>query len=168
MNNTSLEKRIQELEKWKSEKEKQQIKFPLDIQSISILNKYFMRILSSIQYEGGASGNTFLYHVGVQDNYTFQVEQNTFVPYTVDTTTDFITVATKARYEDNQPVILFTSNTDASNVPPSPLVSGTGVAYYVRNPTADGQSFQLSTTSGGAAINITTSGVGQQYLVNFQ
>lgn len=168
MDNQSLQKRIEELEKWKSEKERQQIKFPLDINSINILNKYFMRILGSVQYEGGASGNTFLFHVGTQDNYTFQVKENTFIPYTVNISTDFITVNTKNRYQDDQSLILFTSNTDASNVPPSPLTSGTGLPYYVRNVTSDGQSFQLSTTPDGAAINITTAGVGQQYLVYFQ
>jgi len=48
-----LENRIKELEKWKAEKEKQQISFPLDNQSIDILKKYFMRIVSSYIWYGG-------------------------------------------------------------------------------------------------------------------
>lgn len=37
-----LEKRIQELEKWKKEKEKQQIKFPIDLNSLRVLGIYLL------------------------------------------------------------------------------------------------------------------------------
>ena len=43
-----LENRIKELEKWKADRIRQQITFPLDVYSIGILQKYFLRITDSV------------------------------------------------------------------------------------------------------------------------
>lgn len=155
MENQDLIKRIQELEKWKAERERQQITFPLDFPSIDILSKYFMHITNEVKTISPTSGNTLTSYIGIQGNYQFNVEQNIFVPYTVNTTSDVLTVTGKYYFEDNQQVYVTTEDTA-----PSPLVPGT--TYFVINST--GQSFKLSLTSGGAAINITTSGTGKQYI----
>lgn len=61
MDNKELEKRIKELEKWKAEKEKQQIKYPVDQLSLTVLFKYVLgrtfHNLSSFLLESFGFGN---------------------------------------------------------------------------------------------------------------
>lgn len=44
-----LEKRILELEKWKTEKEKQQVKFPVDINSLKVLGRYLVEKINLVK-----------------------------------------------------------------------------------------------------------------------
>jgi hypothetical protein len=163
MDNQSLQKRIEELEKWKAEKEKQQIKFPLDVNSIIILNKYFMSLYATSTYIGGAGGNTFVNYIGKQDDRVFQVSKNTFIKYTVNITTNYLTIAGGERFDTNMQVYFSTSDTA-----PSPIDT-TGVTdYFIINASSDGQTFQISTTMGGSAVDITNTGVGEQYIYFFQ
>lgn len=157
MDNQDLQARVAALEKWKADRERQQITFPLDVQSQRVLNKYFMHVTGSITTVGGASGNTFVEYIGQQANIEFVVSANTYIPYTVNTTTDVFTV-TNYNFENGMLVNVATSDTT-----PAPLVSGTD--YYVVNST--GLTFKLSLTFGGAAIDITTTGTGSQYIYFF-
>ncbi len=60
MNNEELIARIEKLEKWKTDRERQQITLPLDPTSIDILNNYFMRLTGAYITVGGAGGHTFV------------------------------------------------------------------------------------------------------------
>lgn len=157
MDNTQLQKRIEALEKWKTDRERQQISFPLDIQSINVLSQNFMRILSQITTIAGAGGQESTYFTGRQGSFNFQVSENSFIPYVVNTTTNIVSV-NGFSFEDDNRLYLSTSDTC-----PTPL--DTSTTYYVINST--GSSFKLSLTSGGAEIDITDSGVGTQYLYYF-
>lgn len=166
-----LEQRIAELEKWKADKERQQIKYPLDKESIEVLNKYFMRIVDSYFYEGGASSNTFLNLLGKQGDDAFTITGNatlsSFVGCTANVTTNIISIVDSYktrfnRFSDNE-VIYFYYTPDGG----FGGVTGLGtVGYYVIDASADGYSFKISATEGGAAIDITSVGSGQ-YIIRF-
>ena len=153
----NLENRIQALEKWKTERERQQIVYPLDVNSINVLSKYLMRITGEIETVGGAAGNTFIQYIGNQDNRKFIVDRNTYITYTVNVSTNYITA--EGEYFDNDMLVYVATD----DTPPAPLVAGTD--YFVIN--TSGTTFQLSLTQGGAAINITDSGTGAQYIYFF-
>jgi hypothetical protein len=157
MNNDieQLKKDVAELKAWKEQRLLQQISYPLDTQSITILNRYFPRIINDlVLYFGGASGRGFEYLFLKQDNTTFQINKDQSQPYTVNATSDIFTVQNHG-YQANDQVVVFTSDTQ-----PTPLVLGT--TYFVVSPSA--LTFKLSATSGGSAINITDTGVGLQFI----
>lgn len=147
-----LENRIKQLEKWKQKKEQQQISFPIDTESIDILKKYFMRIETTINYTAGASGNPFTTFIGSQGEREFALSKNTFISYTVNPSNDEFKCNT---YLSNGIQIVFLSD----GTPPSPISAG--VPYYIIN--ASGTTFEISTTSGGSAVDITDTGTGRQY-----
>lgn len=155
MENQDLLRRIEALEKWKAEKTVQQVSYPLDFQSINVLNNYFMHIVDTLTTVGGASGNEETSYIGRQGNLEFIVSKNSLYPYTVNTSTEVIT--TTAYLENDMRI-----NVQTTDTPPSPLVAG--VDYFVINST--GTSFQISATLGGAAINITSTGIGRQFLLS--
>lgn len=165
MNNEELIARIEVLERWKAEKEKQQIKLPFDIESRNVLNQYFVSILESYAYtfDGGVGGNTFSVKVfeGSQGGdlvRLFPAE----IRYTANPSNDVLTVLNKvntSKFVDDMVVILYTTGTA-----PGGLTAGDLTNYHVVSAAADGYSFKLSATQGGAAINITSSGVGRQII----
>ncbi len=157
MDITQLENRIKMLEDWKAKKEKQQISFPLDIESQTVLRNYFMAITGVVKTVGGASGNEFTNYIGKQGNYNFQVDANTFYPYSVVVSSNVFTVQGIA-FQNDQQVYVSTSDT-----PPAPLTAGT--QYFVVS--ASGFTFKLALTSGGTAIDITDTGIGLQYIYFF-
>lgn len=166
MDNQQLLKRIEALEKWKADRERQQIVFPLDFQSQTILNKYFASI-GFIQFDAGAGGNPFRVMLATQNGRTEVLNAfSSFIRYSVDTTADTLLIGqdvvnlTQGSFIDGQQVLLLSSDTF-----PSPLDSTT--AYYVVNASGDGRTIQLSLTFGGAPIDITSSGVGQQFIYPF-
>lgn len=156
-----LSQRIDAIESWQAGKIKQQITFPLDIQSLKVLNQYYMHLTDTAIISGGASGNTFVNYIGNQGNYDFSVNQDIYILYSVNPTTDIFTITGKIGFSNGTQVVVSTSDTT-----PSPLVAGT--TYYVVNSTGIGQSFKLSSTLGGSPINITTKGTGEQYIFYFQ
>jgi hypothetical protein len=161
-NEQDLIKRIEALEAWKKKKEMQQISFPLDVQSIDVLNRYFVRVIDKFTYFGGAGGNPFTVYVATQDGQFFDMAAS-FVRYTADPTTDEITVVEKLsdnRFFDDEEVILFTTDTA-----PGGLTAEGIQTYHVVNADADGYVFQLSLTQGGSAVNITSAGLGRQLIV---
>lgn len=152
-----LEKRIAELEKYVSEKKKQQISFPLDQISIGILNENFMRVTGRYDvFYGGAGGNSFPLYVGNQGIYNFEVKSPSTSGYTVNTTDDTLTThGSNLKYFNGFLVQVSTTDT-----PPAPLVAGD--IYGVIN--SDGFTFQLEASAGGGAINITSTGTGLQFI----
>jgi len=157
-----LENRIKELEKWKAEKTKQQISFPLDIQSVDILNKYYMRIVDTVTYAAGVGASLFTIYLGKFGNTDFEVYPVSLVSYTVNVATNYLTTSQSngnLKFFNNQTVAVYTTE---DGTPPSPLTAGGLATYHVIN--SDGYTFQLSATSGGAAIDITTQGVDRQFI----
>jgi hypothetical protein len=77
----------------------------------------------------------------------------------IDTGTDYLTTAAAHGYSDNQTVMINYNSTAPGGLDYS-------TTYYVRNPTAT--TFQLSTTSGGAAIDITSGGTAPIMVYQFQ
>lgn len=154
--NKELLARIERLEQWKAQRERQQFTYPVDPTSIAVLQNYFMRINSEYETLGGISGNLYTTYVGSQGNMVFEVTQSLLSPYTVDTSSDTLTVSS-GRFEADRLVYFATSDTF-----PSPLDSVT--SYYTVNVSNGGTSFQVSLTVGGAAVNITTTGTGRQFV----
>jgi hypothetical protein len=157
MDNEQLKKDIEELKRWKEARERQQITFPLDKASQEALAKYFMYITDTVILTQGVGGGATIDYIGKQDDKEFLVQRNDRYPYTVNPTTNYLTLQKGAFYDDDR-VYVYTENSE-----PSPLAPNVG--YYVIN--SDGTTFQLSSTSGGSAINITTVGVGKQFVGPF-
>lgn len=161
-----LIKRIEVLEKYKADREQQQITLPLDQQSIDILNQYFFRVKDIYVYTvTGASSHVIAEVIGEQKDVVapitglFRTNKISFafsntVPYVVDPTSNFIT-AGDGMFLDDAEVTVYTSDTE-----PSGLTAGD--TYYVRDST--GNRFKLSLTVGGAAIDITDGGTGRQFI----
>lgn len=152
----NLQNKVNELLQWKSEKEQQQITYPLDYQSQVILGKYFMRIIGSIVTTGGVAGHEFTTYLGQQGLFNFKVTPNNLISYTVAVVTNVFT-ATNANFQDHDRVNVTTSDT-----PPSPL--DTITQYYIINSGGNGRTFKLSLSDGGSAIDITDTGAGLQYI----
>lgn len=158
MDNQNLENRIKALEKWQKERQSQQIFYPLDIKSLDILNKYFLRIYqeATIYELNGEGGFTYLTkYLTKQDNQYIDLNKSRFMPYSVDISTDYLTVNQGKSFVDN--TILYFTTTDTQ-----PAVINLSLPYYVINST--GQRFQISTTVGGAAVNFADSGTGNQFI----
>lgn len=154
-----LKKQVKDLTDWKEARMKQQVTAPFDLQSQRVLNKYFMSIFNTFTYKGGAGSNSFQTFIGKQDNLLFSVDPPTLNIYTVNPTSNVLTISSgNLKYYDTQTVTLFTDGTA-----PNPLSAGLGIIYYVRDST-DGVNFKLALTSGGAAIDITNTGSGTQFI----
>lgn len=165
MDNQNLLKRIEALEKWKADRERQQIVFPLDFQSQTILANYFMRIIDVYTYEIiGAEAHVATVYVGEQTKtfgdkgqVNFQVQQINIFPYTVNATSNILTVPGGQRFEDDTAILVYS---EPNGTLPNPLAINT--TYYVISST--GTSFKLSATVGGAEIDITDIGTGRQFI----
>lgn len=150
-----IQRDIAELKAWKNAKTSQQISYPLDINSINVLGKYFLRVVNDlVLFFGGAAGRGFETLFIKQDNLAAQLQRDSSQIYIVDTTTDIFT-APVTQYPNDTQVSVFTTDT-----PPAPLVLGT--TYYIVS--TSGNTFKLSATSGGSAIDITTTGTGIQFI----
>lgn len=154
----NLKQQVQELMDWKKKKEIQQISFPLDNNSFIVLNKYFLTLLSHIDFvrsDGTTSQNILVR----QDNVLSAINiYNDLTRFTVNTSTDFITV-TSGNFNNDDKILMLSTGTLPGGL------SDTVSPYYVVNST--GSTFQVSTTSGGTPVNITSTGVGEQYLFYF-
>lgn len=165
MNEQQFELRLKNVEEWQKKKDAQQIKFPLDVESQVILNKYFMAITKFINYEVvGAAAHTVYLYLGSQENQNFQVSQQTIFQYTVNVTSNKLTVPDVPEtvgFVEDAGVHL---NTTAAGTLPAPLAVNT--TYYIKSlsKSVSGFRFVLAATPGGATINITTTGDGPQYI----
>lgn len=107
----------------------------------------------------GFPANTTITNVGttsitVSNNATQSSRTFTFTPSDVDTGTNVINVTNNGL--NNGDTVQFST----SGTLPSPLIAGT--VYYVVN--ASNTDFQVSLTSGGAAVDLTTQGTGTHTL----
>lgn len=150
-----LERQIQELLSWKTERQNQQLTFPLDETSKSVINGDFLRVMYDINYTRPSGREVPLYVVARAKNKDyFLTSSPTLFTFTA-ATSDVITINTNVTIVDDLQFILFSSQTL-----PAGLVSDT--IYYSVN--SSGNTCKLSLTSGGAAVNITDTGLGLHYL----
>lgn len=165
MNNEELIARIEALERWKTDREKQQINFPLDNQSIEILNNYFMRLTSSYSYEGGAAGHTFQVYIGQQKNVPglaispaqFEVSSATTFRYSMTDLPNDIATIVGSTIGDGARFNISTTGT-------VPAGLDTLETYWAIGVTAN--TFKFS-TDGVTPIDVTTNGTGIQRLTFF-
>jgi hypothetical protein len=161
MDNQELLKRVEALEEWKRQREQQQITFPLDAESVEVLNKDFVRVVDEYTYFGGVGTTQNQNYVAVQNGNQFQFGGG-FIEYTANPGLDTINIINQVsinKFANDQTVILFTSDTTPGGLDGQGLVT-----YYVVEASTDGFSFKLSDSEGGSAINITSAGVGRQLL----
>lgn len=158
-----IEQRLQALEKWKTDRIAQQITFPLDIQSQTILNKYFLTLTGMLQFVN-SSGLAFSELLLTQDGKTNAVSAlASLVRFTVNTSTNVLNIGMdivtnqQATYANGSQVILYSTG-DL----PSPFTSIQ--PYFVVNSASGGTVIQLALTSGGSPIDIATPGTGNQYM----
>lgn len=148
-----LQKQVDELMLWMNQRKAQQLVYPLDNISKDIIGKDFLKYELNIDYtssSGQLFPNILVSHDKKQELISVYPPLYSFV---VDTTSDLLTFDTLL-YANNDQVNLLTTDTL-----PSPLSDA--VTYYIIN--VSGNTCQLSLTSGGAAINITSTGTGTHY-----
>ncbi len=162
---TELQERVSMLEAWKMIKERQQLSYPLDLDSLRVLRKYFLSNLGVFLTGGGAAGTPFANILIQQENNVFPVSISSKmiigVPDSVGDTytllTDLVTGAQGVLTNDMFVTILAPDPGDV----PTGLINGSG--YFIVN--HSGNTVQLSLTKGGAAVNFTTNGSGTQYIL---
>jgi len=166
--NESLEQRVAALEKWKEEKTRQQIAYPLDERSFIILNKYFLSQIATLAFDEGVGGSPFRSILVRQDENVNEINVSTsLITFGVNITTNVLNIGNdvinknQGRFEDDQRVSVY-----STGELPAPLTSTFPGGYWVIDGTNGGTQIQLSETMGGAAINITNSGTGQHYIVD--
>ena len=148
-----LQREVDEIKLWINQRKIQQLVYPLDNVSRDIIGKDFLKYESNLDYtnsSGQVFPNIIVSHDKKQELISVYPPLYSFI---VDTTTDILTFDTLL-YVNNDQVNLLTTDTL-----PSPLSDI--VTYYIIN--VSGNTCQLSLTSGGAAINITSTGTGTHY-----
>lgn len=173
MDNKDILKRITALEKWKEERTRQQIVYPLDDRSFQILNKYFLSSIGSAFYQSGGNDNLFKEVIVQQDGKINSLGAEFFLlQYSVNLTNSTVVLSREiinggqAYLFDNQQVVV-ASGTIVNGIIQTPddgfgPISG---IKYVVNASLDGTIVQLSDSMGGPALNFTTRGIGNQYLI---
>lgn len=162
---TQLQKDVADLKLWKEQKERQQISFPLDTTSLTILSKYFLSIVGFFSTTGGAAGNFFSNMLMKQENKTIALSiWNAFIQVVPNSSTHVFTLltdftsGTQGKVSNDQFITIF-SPTPGN----TPTLIDNGSGYFVVN--TSGNTFKLSASKGGAAINFTDNGTGQQYII---
>lgn len=148
-----LQKQVDEITLWMNQRKSQQLTYPLDNISKDIINKDFLKYESNLDYTN-SSGQIFPNILVSHDNKQELI--SVYAPlysFTVDTTTDILTFDTLLYVNDDQVNLL---TTDTLPTPLSDIVT-----YYIIN--VSGNTCQLSLTSGGSAVNITSTGIGTHY-----
>ncbi len=154
-----LEQQVSELMKWKLERIRQQFVYPIDDESVKILQNYFMRITSIANYSFiGAEEHSTTEYIGFQNNLMFNVAKNTLFNYTVNVSSNVFTLQGGAPGYENDAALIFYH--EPGGTIPAPLVDNT--TYYVVS--SDGITFKVSATVGGAAVNITDDGDLRQFV----
>jgi hypothetical protein len=165
-----MKSQIKELLEWKKQRIAQQITYPIDTQSLQILNKYFLTQTGEFYYYN-SSGFPFKNIFLTQNKRTNAVGVYLeLVRYTASTSADTLTLGqditnnSQGLFSNGEQVVVISASDIpfSTNEPPSPLTDSS--VYYVVNASSGGKVIQLSSTFGGAAINLTTTGIGQQYI----
>lgn len=158
MDPNNILSRIEALEKWRSDKGFQQVTYPIDVRSVDAINKYFPNIIDEVLLNVGGTAQKFrtlLIKQG-ENIYGLQV-YNHFTRFTADPGSDVITFYLGSFVNDTKLVLL------TSDTVPAGLALGT--FYYVVS--SSGKTCKFSASVGGAAIDITDAGVGEQFMLAY-
>lgn len=174
--NNELIRRVEVLEEWRRERDQQQLRYPLDEESLRILRRDFLHLVGAYPYAAGASGREFVTFVAQQDfvpvrevtdtngvkwgfTYSkFQLPQANIIPYSADPVTDRVIMHDDIDIDSGQSALFYTNG-----VAPGGITAGLGTPAYKINNLRD-RSFQIQDTA-GTTVNITTVGEGKQFLV---
>lgn len=153
-----LERQVQELLDWKNQRMKQQLTFPLDKISTDIVQKDLLIPQKRIYYTR-PDGIIYPFVLPCKRNgsYEYLVIQPDLHVYTVDTTSNVFTSPNHGFVDDDQVAFI------SSDFVPGGLLEG--MNYFIESATTD--TFKVSATSGGSAIDITSTGGGVQYVYFF-
>lgn len=151
-----LEREVQELKQWKMQRMRQQLTFPLDKISTDIIQKDLPVVQGKVLFTN-SSGTIGAYILSTKINN--KVEFIGVYPpphiYTVDASSNVFTSINHGFQNDDQ-VQFYTTDS-------LPAGLSEGVAYYIIS--ADTNTFKVSLTSGGSAVDITDAGTGTQYFL---
>jgi hypothetical protein len=160
---TKLEADVKELIDWKREKVQQQLTYPLDKVSTTISQRDLLVIKNRfifLRSDGTLNFNGYIMNDVNGLGEVLVRAYSTIYEFTVDTTTDIFT-SPAHRFSNTDRIFVLSTGTT-----PAPLQEfSTGTSYYIISSTTD--TFQLSATSGGAAINITTVGTIRNFITKY-
>jgi len=149
-----LEAKVAELEAWKKARIAQQLTYPLDKISTDIVQKDALIYISNLNFvrvDGIEVPNILVKHNGRVELISVY---NQLQAFTVNASTNVFT-STAHGLADGQQVYFL-----STGVLPSPLVDYT--FYYIINASTD--TFKVSATFGGAAVDITDTGTGTHFV----
>ena len=153
-----LEHQVQELLTWKEQRIRQQLVFPLDKISTDIIQKDLFVVNDFVVYTRPNGVVTPYAYVGSVNSKPATISAlDVLHPMTADASSNVITSANHGFVDDVR--VSFIS----SDTLPAGITDGIG--YYVINATVN--TFKISTTSGGSAVDITDAGVGKHYAYYF-
>lgn len=153
-----LERQVQELLNWKDNKDKQQIQYPIDVNSKKVLkeglyypNGKLIPISSYVYSDLLSIGIVFMFN-GIE-----MVSPATSILKTFTAAISDVITSVGHGFQDGRYVAVASTGT-------LPAGLDEVTPYYVINSTAD--TFKLSTTLGGGAVDITDAGSGTHYIGN--
>ena len=146
-----LKRQVQELQRWKESKERQQIEFPLDQQSKDVLKKDLI-IVTGRGFFTRANGQIGAYFLETNINGKSELI-GIYPPQTYFTSNSSAnTLIMRGHGFSNDERVGLLTITGF----PAPLIDG--FPFWIVNATAD--TVQLSDTQGGSVINLTSEGSG--------
>lgn len=168
MNNeiTQLEKKVALLEKWKSDRQSERLRLPLDNDSRITLKSYkTVNTPGLIECRNNIFASTYIDALSELLDYGIEVNINgkkrvLFVTYprkqvTVNTSSDVVTSVDGSHNLKNGDLVTFTT----TGTLPTGITDFT--SYYIVQRT--GSTFKISLTDGGSAVDITSTGSGTLY-----
>ncbi len=152
-----LQTQVAELMAWKEQKIRQQISYPLDVASKNILNQDFLMFdgyLNFVRASGEEVPNIRVRHDNITDLINIYHGLRIFI---ANASTEVITSDHHGFVNDNEILVISTDT----------LPGGLSdiVTYFVISATTN--TFQVSLTLGGSAVDITSTGTGQHYAFPF-
>lgn len=157
-----LKRQVEDLTTWKNERTRQLVTYPMDKDSIEVLNQYFTRVISEFKITAGVAGRVFTDYLLQQGKMQFTAPTTErMLRYTVNATTNVFTLVNGVinGFPADDTHIYFSTEDTA----PDPIDTLAGDYYVI---SSSGATFKISATVGGAEIDITDTGIGAQY-VNF-
>lgn len=155
---TQLQAQVAELMAWKEERTRQQLKYPLDTATLNILKKYFLRTTGKVYRQLGS--DIFVGYFTIQQDDSpvslgLMSERN-LIQFSVNISTDVVTFLSGIPHDGDA----YTPYT--SGILPDSLWDYD--TLFIIN--SSGNTCKFSDTLGGSPLDITSLGVGSQYLLN--
>lgn len=150
-----LERQVAELMDWKRQREQQQLVFPLDQVSKEIIAGNFLTVVNEVNFVRSNGKEVPLYLIVQSNGKKYTLTANNALYTFTAATSDVITVSSQFDLENDMQLVVFTEQVLPGGLDPDTI-------YYTIN--ASGKTAKLSLSSGGSAVDITSTGTGLQYL----